>query len=308
MSTLALLDDVRRRLGDAGLRGALLVRDLDTGAELGLDAGVELPLASLAKVPLAVAVLERIRAGELDGAAALDVPPGRVTTPGPMGVSRFRHPARIALEDLLYLSTAVSDNAAADVLFGLVPPEAVMRTLDDLGIAGLTVRHGMAVLADTPAERLPADETHLAQALAITAGNEGRGHPLPQLDVVRASIGTARAWAALLSELWVPVRLDPGTAAAVRDLLRANVVRHRLAPEFTADDMTWSSKTGTLLNLRHEIGVVEHADGQRITVVALSESSVPATAQPAAEAQLARAARDLHDHLRDERLRTEPPE
>jgi beta-lactamase class A len=244
-------------------------------------------------------VVERIRSGELDGATLLDVPPGRVSTPGPMGISRFRHPARIAIEDLLYLSTAVSDNAAADALFGLVPPEAVMRTLDDLGLADLTVRHGMSALADTPAERLPADETHLAQALAITAGSGHRGHPLAQLDVARATIGTAQGCAGLLAELWVPARLDPGTAAAVRDLLRANVVRHRLAPEFSADDMTWSSKTGTLLNLRHEIGVVEHADGQRIAVVALSESSVPAAAQPAAEARLARAARDLHDHLRD---------
>ena len=40
--------------------------------------------------------------------------------------------------------------------------------------------------------------------------------------------------------------------------------------------MTWSSKTGTLLHLRHEIGVVDHADGQSIAVAVLSESSDPA--------------------------------
>lgn len=42
----------------------------------------------------------------------------RITTPGPTGLSRFRHPARLAVDDLLYLSTCVSDGTAADALFG----------------------------------------------------------------------------------------------------------------------------------------------------------------------------------------------
>ncbi|WP_210491494.1 serine hydrolase [Patulibacter sp. SYSU D01012] len=299
MSTLDLLDDLRRRLADAGLRGSFLVRDVDSGDELGLDADLELPIASLAKVPLAVAALERIRTGALDGAERIEVEPGRITTPGPTGLSRFRHPASVAIDDLLYLAVAVSDNVAADALFALVPPADVARTLDALGIGGLTVRHGMSPLAATPAESLPAADAHLAHALAIDAGTDGRGHPVPQLDLARASTGTARACCALLAELWAPTRLHPQTAARVRELLAANVIRHRLAPELAADDTTWSSKTGTLLHLRHEIGVAEHADGRRIAVAALTASSVPAAVQPAAEAELAAVARRLHDHLRD---------
>ncbi|MFD5745679.1 serine hydrolase, partial [Streptomyces massasporeus] len=45
-----------------------------------------------------------------------------------------------------------------------------------------------------------------------------------------------------------------------------------LAPDFSSDATVWSSKTGTLLNLRHETGVVEHADGQAFAVTALTES------------------------------------
>jgi beta-lactamase class A len=77
-----------------------------------------------------------------------------------------------------------------------------------------------------------------------------------------------------------------------------NVVRHRLAPDFASDASKWSSKTGTLLNLRHEVGVVEHEDGEMLAVAALTESSVPAAIQPAAEATMAQVARALHDHLR----------
>ena len=75
-------------------------------------------------------------------------------------------------------------------------------------------------------------------------------------------------------------------------------MRHRIAPDLMSDSAQWSSKTGTLLHLRHEIGVVDHADGQSIAVVVLSESSNPAAVQPAAEAALGAAARALHDLLR----------
>lgn len=91
MNTEALVRDVRTRLSEGGLRACLLVRDLDTGrswASIRHAPAVGL----LVKVPLALATLERIRRGELDGAALLDVAPGRVTTPGPTGLSRFRHP------------------------------------------------------------------------------------------------------------------------------------------------------------------------------------------------------------------------
>src|SRR5690606_26051172 len=100
----ALLRDVRRWLREGGLHGCLLVRDLHTGEELGIEPDTELPSASLVKVPLALATAERITRGELDGTAALEVQPGRITTPGPTGLSRFRHPARVAIDDLLYLS------------------------------------------------------------------------------------------------------------------------------------------------------------------------------------------------------------
>jgi beta-lactamase class A len=77
-----------------------------------------------------------------------------------------------------------------------------------------------------------------------------------------------------------------------------NAIRHRLAPDFSSDASRWSSKTGTVLNLRHEAGVVEHDDGAVLAVTALTQSAVPAAAQPAAEAVMGRVARALHDRLR----------
>lgn len=299
MNDARVIERLRGRLADAGLAsGSFLVRDLATGREIGIDPEFEFPIASLVKVPLAVAVLERIHAGRLDGARMVEILPGRADSSGQVGLSRFRHPASMAVEDLLYLSVAISDNAATDALFGLVPPADVNQTLRDAGISGIAVRHLMRDLADLPTHRLDQDSVHLAHALAIGSRTPGGGHPLPQLDVSRANVGSARALVDLLEALWTPSAVPAPVAARVRELLSGNILQQRLTPDFRSDDSRWSSKTGTLLNLRHEAGVVEHEDGGVFAVVALTESSVPAASQPAAEAIMGSVARALHDHLR----------
>jgi beta-lactamase class A len=298
MSAERVRQQARDRLADAGLSGSFLVRDLATGEEIGLDPEAEYPIASLVKLPLAVAVAGRIQAGQLDGATVIEIRPAPTAADGPGGLSRFRHPARIAVDDLLYLSTAVSDNAAADALFEMVPPAEVDRAVREAGVSGISVRHPLRELTETPAERFAPGEEFLAHALAIGAGTRGRGHAIGQLDVSRANSGSARAFADLLQALWTPSRLPPAVARRIRSLMAGNMVRHRLAPDFSSDSSAWSSKTGTLLNLRHEVGVVEHEDGGTYAVAALTESRVPAAVQPAAEAVMAQVARALHDHLR----------
>jgi beta-lactamase class A len=298
MSAERMRQDLRSLLADAGLSGSFLVRDLFTGEEIGIDPEVEFPIASLVKVPLAIAVADRIHDGRLDGASMIEVLPAQTALGGPGGLSRFRYPARIAVDDLLYLSTAVTDNAAADALFDLVPPAEVDQAMRQAGITGISVRHRMRELTQTPAGRFGPGEEYLAHSLAIGSRTPGRGHAIAQLDVTRANAGSARAFVGLLHALWVPSRFPAEVAARVRALMAENMVRHRLAPDFSSDSSTWASKTGTLLNLRHEVGVVEHDDGSTYAVAALTESRVPAAAQPAAEAVMARVARALHDHLR----------
>ncbi|GAB3271061.1 serine hydrolase [Kineosporia babensis] len=295
---MRLIEQLRQDLDDGGLRGSFLVRDLDSGAEIGIEPDLEYPAASLVKVPLALATLDRIRTGEINRAEPILVNSGDLDVPGLPGLTKFRHPATIALEDLLYLSVCLSDSTASDILLERTPPAAVTEFLRAHGHSEITVRHRLMDLSDTPAERFPSGEGYLAHSLAIGAGTAGRGHPVPQLDVSRANSGTARAYTDLLQAIWRPSSFDPAVAERTRELLGNNILRQRLAPDFASDASRWSSKTGTLLNLRHEIGVVEHADGQTFAVVVLTESRVAATVQPGAEALMAAVARRLRDHLR----------
>lgn len=299
---------LRARLDDAGLTGSFLVRDLRTGRQLAIDPQERYAVASLVKVPLAMAVLERVATGEVDPARRLRVGPGDpalVDRPGPPGTGRFRHAVDVAVEDLLYLAVSLSDSTAADALFGLVPPAQVGAYLAEIGIEGIEVRHPVGDLNATPAERLDAAEGHLAHRLAIGTGTADGGHAVAQLDLTRASTATAGALADLLEALWAPTgggparpAVRPEVARRVRSLLGLTVMRQRLATELASDAARWSSKTGTLLNERHEAGVVEHDDGGVLAVVALTRSRVPAVVQPVAEAEMAAVARGLHDVLR----------
>ncbi|MBS2536225.1 serine hydrolase [Catenulispora sp. NF23] len=293
-----LIAELGDRLTEAGLSGSFLVRNLDTGQEIALDPDVVYPIASLVKVPLAIAVLEQIRLGRLDGARQLAIAPDPDSATPPVGIGRFTHPARIAIDDLVYLAVSISDSAAADALFALVPPAEVDRVLTDAGIKGIAVRHPMRDLLNVFGTEPGPDGPHLVHALVIGARTPGGGHPVAPLDVSRANTGTARAFADLLQELWAPSALHPRVAARVRALMRDGVLQRRLGPDFISDATGWASKSGTLLNLRHDAGVVEHEDGETYVVVALTESTVPAAAQPAADAVIGRVARALHDHLR----------
>ncbi|MFE5291068.1 serine hydrolase [Isoptericola sp. NPDC056618] len=302
----AAADEVRRvrdELADAGLTAGILVRDLDSGREVGVDPHLELPVASLVKVPVALATLERIRRRELDAASTVVVDPGRATSPGPPGITRFRHPASVALDDLLYLAVSLSDSSACDALLALTPPAHVSRVLRELRVPDVEIRHGLGELDDTPAEALEHLAPGLGHAFAALASTASGGSVIRSLDVSVSTTSSARVLADLLGAVWDPDRLDHAVSGRLRELLASNVHRQRLAPEFDRDSSTWSSKTGTVLNLRHEAGVVEHADGGRFVVVVLSRSSAAAGAQPAAEMALGRAARRLHDLVR----RTAPP-
>lgn len=293
-----VIHDINAELASAGLNANIVVRDLDSRREISTSTDAAMPIASVVKIPIALALLTRISEGDLDGSQPITIEPERFDTAGQTGTSRFHHPAQIALDDLVMLSVCFSDNTATDALLDIVAPAEIQSDLDRLGVRGIHIRHHLGGLLQTPLESLPESEAHLAYDLARSSPSPGAGHRIWQLDVSRANVGTAAGLTDLLQEIWRPSRIDPAVASRLRSLMAGNIIRHRLAPDFASDATTWSSKTGTLLNLRHEIGVIDHADGQSIAVTALSESSNPASAQPAAEAALGAAARALHNLLR----------
>jgi beta-lactamase class A len=105
----------------------------------------------------------------------------------------------------------------------------------------------------------------------------------------------------LLSRIWRDEAAGAAACDEMRRMLRLQVCRHRLGSGSPSDDVRVAGKTGNLLNLRGEIGVVELPDGHRYAVAVFTRSHSTALTNPAAEAVIGSAARIAVDQLRSER-------
>ncbi|WP_051790417.1 serine hydrolase [Streptomyces sp. NRRL S-1022] len=294
----ALLDVAEAIAADwaaLGVRGSFLARSLDTGRQLGFDVDEPTPLASVVKVPLALAVLERIATGDLDPALPVTVDPG-TSSVGPTGLAAFRHPATVAVADLVLLMLSVSDNAAADALLGLVTVADVDARLRAWGCDGIRMRHRMNHLYECAAGAAGNDFS-LALELAVRDERAGR-HTIETLDPAHANAGSAAALVALLRRVWCDEIATPPATAELRRLMGLQVFTQRLAGELRADTLRWSGKTGTFLHLRHEIGVVEAESGERVAMAALTRSVRRAGLAPDIDLAIGVAGREAFEALR----------
>ncbi|MEU8694296.1 serine hydrolase [Streptomyces sp. NPDC048665] len=252
-----------------GVRGSFLARNLDTGDQLGFDVQELTPLASVVKVPLALVVLDRIAAGDLDPGHPVTLDPAR-TSVGPTGLAAFRYPATVAVGDLLLSMLSVSDNAAADALLDLVPVAEVDARLHAWGCGELRMRHRMNHMYECAAGAAGND---FSLALDLAVRDDGTDpQTIETLDPARANAGSAAALVELLRRVWCDEISAPAATAELRRLMGLQVFTQRLASELRADTLRWSGKTGTFLHLRHEIGVVEAASGDRVAIAALSRA------------------------------------
>ncbi|MEU1409253.1 serine hydrolase [Streptomyces sp. NPDC005728] len=294
----ALLDVAEAIAADwaaLGIRGSFLARHLDSGEQLGFDVDELIPLASVVKVPLALVVLDRIAAGELDPARPVTVDPA-TSSVGPTGLAAFRHPATVAVGDLLCLMLSVSDNASADALFDLVPVADVDARLRAWGCAGIRVRHRMNHMYECAAGAAGNDFS-LALELAVRDERAGR-HTIETLDPAHANLGSAAALVDLLQRVWGDEISRPQATAELRRLMGLQVFTQRLASELRADTVRLSGKTGTFLHLRHEIGVVEAESGDRVAVAALTRADRRAGLAPDIDLAIGIGARQAFEALR----------
>ncbi|MFK4107328.1 serine hydrolase [Streptomyces sp. NPDC002176] len=288
-------DGIARAWDALGVRGSFLARNIDTGEQLGFDVDVPVPLASVVKVPLALVVLDRIAVGELDPARPVTFVPAAGGA-GPTGLAAFRHPATLAVGDLLLMMLSVSDNVAADLLLDLVPVPEVAARLRSWDCPDLRVRHRLRHMYACAAGA-SGNDFSLALELAVRDERIGR-HTIESLDPAHASTGTAGALVSLLERVWRDEISDPRATAELRRLMGLQVFAHRMVSELRADSLRFSGKTGSFLHLRHEIGVVEADSGDRVALAALTRADRRASLAPDIDLAIGVGARRAFEALR----------
>lgn len=290
--------DVRARIEsafrDAGVTGYLHAVDLDLGRDVAVRADDPVVLASVFKVPLLVAFHRQAADGVLDPTEPVTLPPGHRTT-GPTGVSALLDEVRMSLRDLACLMITVSDNTAADAVLDRVGLDAVNAVAAELGGPGTVVDGGGRDLLGGLLEDAGAQSIGDVWARLDEPGVPGR---LRALDPARTSRSTPREMTRLLGTIWRDEAAPPAECAAMRRMFGLQVWPHRLSSGFPYDDVVVSGKTGTLLTLRNEVGVVEYPDGGRYAVAVFTRSLLPVTVLPQADAVIGTAARLAVESLR----------
>lgn len=283
--------DIVRDWAGVGLSGSLLARNLATQEEIGFGADTVWALASVIKLPFAMVIYDAFDSGDLDPAEMFEIAPDPAAS-GSTGVSLFRRHSRIAAEDLIQLSLALSDNVATDVLLERLGIDQTTRRLAELGCPEIIMRHSMRAIYG-----MHGALSNVGRGMTAGGMTPGGGHRIGELDPNRANVGTARALVQFLDRVWSDSISTPTVCARLRDALSYQLTLHRLPVELAADGVRISSKTGTFANLRHEAGVVEIGD-DRIAVVALTRSLSDATIQLEADFAIGHATRVVVDALR----------
>lgn len=285
---------IEQAFRDADVSGRLHAVDIDTGREIGVGADAPVVLASVYKVPLLVAFFRMAARGALDPAERITLRPDE-RTEGGTGLSVMLDDVTMSLRDLACLMITVSDNAAADAVYARVGRDGITAALDALGLSGVHVTgDGQdmfdALLADSGMGGLAELWQHL--------GEPGVLDRLGSLDPSRTSAGTPRELTRLLSMIWRDEAAPASECGLMRRMLGLQVWPHRLSAGFPRDDVRVSGKTGTLLTVRNEIGVVEYPDGGRYAVAVFTRAAEPVAVAPRADAVIGATARLAVEALR----------
>lgn len=274
---------------DAGVTGRLHALDIDSGAAVSVAGAQAVPTSSLHKVCLLATLYREAAAGRLDRTRQIAIP-ASARTPGLSGIAVMRDSVRLSLRDLATLVVAVSDNAAADVLWAEVGLDTVNRTMAGLGLRETVAIHTMSDIRDL----LMADRAAVADSVSAADAV----HTARALDPAQTNRSTPQELATLFAAIWNDEVCDGDLGAELRSVLGVQAWSHRLASGFPFDDVRVSGKTATLPTLRAEAGVIEYPDGGRYAVAVFTRAASTAAVLPAADAVIGTSARIAVDALR----------
>lgn len=230
--------------------------DLATGWTIERNADVEWPIASVAKLGWIFALHREAAMGNIDLRERILLDPA-ARTPGPTGVGQMQDSVELSLRDAAFSALSSSDNACADGIWDRMGPEIIREHCAQIGMPN-AARHPMRFIYQSIATDLKVDNT--ATALdSIAALPDDRITGLTVLDPALANAATVRNLAYLLADVWRSRRRQP--EREILQLLSRPVIPSPLRIQLDSPDISMFTKTGTLLTLRHEVGIVNYPDG-----------------------------------------------
>lgn len=265
----------------AGCTGQLCVVSLDGSQQVAVDADRPAVPASVVKILIALEAETQFAAGRLDPRERVTLPAAE-RTPGPTGFSLYQDDVRVSLRDLVVAMLTISDNVATDALTDRMGLDAVNAAAARLGLAGTAVVASLRTIVNSIGRdagfagwdamwEWAAQPHSAADEQALT----GRIAAAAALDPARTTRTTARDMATLLRLIWSDQAGPPAACQRVRQLMRRQLTRHRLAAAFPAPAVV-AAKSGSLVGVvRNEAGVIEYPGGPGFAVAVFAQARRP---------------------------------
>ena len=229
---------LRAQAGKVNGRIGVFVKHVESGESIGLREGDRFQLASVFKIPVLMTLHEQVHLGRI----SLDdrIPfAERMKTFGSGLMVNMKPGLNISVQDLQLLMMARSDNTATDILFDLVTPQAVARTMAGLGLKDTTIDYDtrsliLAFLGLDPARRLTIVE--LGQLPASAWADPKRLAAAKAFDASTHNTSTPKDIAALLEACVTGAFVDRETSDRVLETMKSHTgaeIILRYLPEST---------------------------------------------------------------------------
>lgn len=287
--------NVAEILADAGCSGWLHATTIGSPQiSYSYDADAPVVLASVYKLAVLISLCRSADRGEIDLTSPVTVDPTRWAQ-GPTGLATLRDPITLSRRDLATSMMTLSDNVAADVLLDEIGLDRVREDLIGLGATSTRIVGGVAELH----ERLQRETgtSTVAEAFAALADPDS-DTTVSAYDAAYTSSSTPRDCSTVLTAVWTDRAASAEMCAFIRDTMRRQVFTSRLASGFPFRRVTVAGKTGTLVAIRNEVGVVEFPGELPVAVAVFTRSARSELALPQVDRAIGELARTVVTELR----------
>lgn len=271
------------------------VRHIESGEEASINGDEVFPTASVFKVPVIVELYRQLDAKRL----SLDVRiilKDSIKVPGSGILKELSEGLEVSILDLSRLMMILSDNTATDMIVNRVGKENVNATMQRLGLKNtVVVGDCRDLLFDlVGGNSLPEEEKTLETYLRLAKNGTDKGSW--SLGTERNNITTPLEMNRLLGLIvgGKAVSKD-GCDAILETMGKCQTGEYRVPKYLPTEKVKMQRKTGSLLGVRNDVGVVTMLDtGKRYCISCFTKGADDVYA---AEEAIARVSRAVYKHF-----------
>jgi beta-lactamase class A len=213
----------------------LVLKDLDSGAEINLNAERRFSTASVIKVPILVEVFCQVKEKKLELTDTLTYRKRRDKVPGSGVLQHLSDETKLKLIDACVLMTVLSDNTATNMLIDLVGVKNVNQRMASLGLNDILL-------------------------FRKSFKNKAVVHP----DLCKKygfGMSTPRDMNRLLEMIYAGKVVDKKSCKIMIDIMKNQFYDHGIRAHIMDPGVWVANKTGSVTGVRNDVGIIHSPKG-----------------------------------------------